>query len=144
MSEAKVEEKPSTLKEIGILPPQTRPPIPNVNAEPYIPPEKKEIKLTSSENSKRAMFLIKEFLLKNEYVDVVSGTNGSPASIRASESLVRLGYVTYEKVKTDTTLLNGRRRTKLIVRLKRTPNFKALYDENEEIRKRTQEIDNTI
>lgn len=144
MSEAKAEEKPTTLKEIGTLPSQSRPPIPNVNAEPYIPPEKKEIKLTSSENSKRAMFLIKEFLLKNEYVDVVSGTNGSPASIRASESLVRLGYVTYEKVKTDTTLLNGRRRTKLIVRLKRTPNFKALYDENEEIRKRTQEIDNTI
>ena len=141
MSEATVEDK-RTLKEIGIL--QNRPPIPNVNAEPYIPPDKKEIKLTSSENSKRAMFLIKEFLLKNEYVDVVSGTNGSPASIRASESLVRLGYVTYEKVKTDTTLLNGRRRTKLIVRLERTPNFKALYDENEEIRKRTQEIDNTI
>ena len=144
MSEAKVEEKQPALKEIGTLPPQTRPPIPNVNAEPYIPPEKKEIKLTSSENSKRAMFLIKEFLLKNVYVDVVSGTSGSPASIRASESLVRLGYVTYEKVKTDTTLLNGRRRTKLIVRLKRTPNFKALYEENEEIRKRTQEIDNTI
>lgn len=143
MSEAKEEEK-QILKEIGTLPPQVRPPIPNVNAEPYIPQEKKEIKITASESSKRAMFLIKEFLLKNDYVDVVSGTSGSPASIRASESLVRLGYVTYEKVKTDTTLLNGRRRTKLIVRLKRTPNFKALYDENEEIRKRTQEIDNTI
>lgn len=143
MSEAKEEEK-QTLKEIGTLPPQARPAIPNVNAEPYIPQEKKEIKITASESSKRAMFLIKEFLLKNDYVDVVSGTSGSPASIRASESLVRLGYVTYEKVKTDTTLLNGRRRTKLIVRLKRTPNFKALYDENEEIRKRTQEIDNTV
>ena len=44
-------------------------------------------------------------------------------------------------MKTDTTSLNGRRRTKLIVRLKRTDNFKALFEENETIRKKTQEID---
>jgi hypothetical protein len=119
-------------------------PIPNVNAPPFHPQASKEIKLTSNETSKRAMFLIKEFLQENEYVDVTSGTSGSPTCIRASESLVRLGYVTYDKVKTDTTLLNGRRRTKLIVRLKRTENFKALYEENEAIRKKTQEIDNTF
>lgn len=118
--------------------------IPNVNASPFVPPEKKEIKITSEESSKRAMYLIKEFLLNNDYVDIVSGTLGSPSSVRASESLVRLGYVTYEKVKTDTTLLNGKRRTKLIIRLRKTDNFKALYDENEEIKKKTQEIDNLV
>lgn len=69
------------------------------------------------------------------------GTSGNPTCIRAAESLVRLGYVIYEKVKTDTTSLNGRRRTKLIVSLKRTDNFKALFEENETIRTRTQEID---
>jgi hypothetical protein len=102
---------------------------------------KKELRVNPSENSKRVMFLIKEFLLKNDYVDLVSGTGGSPVSVRAAESLVRLGYVTYEGIRTDTTLANNRRKTKLIIKLFRTPEFMALYNENEEIRKRTQEID---
>ena len=75
--------------------------------------KKKKIKLTSSENSKRAMFLIKEFLLKNEYVN---------------------WYY----------FIEWKKKNEAHCELKRTPNFKALYDENEEIRKRTQEIDNTI
>jgi hypothetical protein len=105
-------------------------------------PERKEIRINSNENSKRVMYLIKEFLLNNEYVDLISGTGGAPVVVRTSESLVRLGYVTYEYVKTDTTLLNNRRRTKLIVRIRRTDDFRKLYDENEEIRRRTQEINN--
>lgn len=103
-------------------------------------PEKKELRINSSENAKRVMYLVKEFLLNNDYVDLVSGTGGAPVSVRASESLVRLGYVTYECVRTDTTLANNKRRTKLIVRIRKTPDFKLLYDENEEIRKKTQEI----
>ena len=106
--------------------------------------ERKELRITKLETAKRAMYLIKEFLLNNDYVDINTGTLGSPAAVRASESLVRLGYCFFEKVKTDTTLLNNRRRTKLIIRLRKTQNFKALYDENEEIRKKTQEIDNTF
>ena len=106
--------------------------------------EKKELRINSNENSKRVMFLVKEFLINNDYVDLVSGTGGAPVSIRASESLARLGYITYESVKTDTTLTNNRRRTKLIVRIRKTKDFKLLYDENEEIRKRTQEIMNKL
>jgi hypothetical protein len=102
--------------------------------------EKKELRVNPNENSKRVMYLIKEFLLNNDTIDVTSGTAGSPVSVRAAESLVRLGYVEYDGIKTDTTLSNNRRRTKLIIKLKKTHNFKALYDENEEIRKRTQEI----
>jgi hypothetical protein len=103
-------------------------------------PEKKELRINSTENSKRVMYLVKEFLINNDYVDLVSGTGGAPVSVRASESLARLGYITYENVRTDTTLSNNRRRTKLIIRVRKTPDFKLLYDENEEIRKRTQEI----
>jgi hypothetical protein len=102
--------------------------------------EKKELRVNPNENSKRVMYLIKEFLLNNDHVDLVSGTGGSPVSVRAAESLVRLGYVNYDGIKTDTTLSNNRRRTKLIIKLTKTPDFKSLYDENEEIRKRTQEI----
>ena len=106
--------------------------------------ERKELRITKSETAKRAMYLIKVFLLNNDYVDINTGPIESPAAVRASESLVRLGYCVFEKVKTDTTLLNNRRRTKLIIRLRKTENFQALYDENEEIRKKTQEIDNTF
>ena len=104
----------------------------------------KVLRITKSETAKRAMYLIKVFLLNNDYVDINTGPIESPAAVRASESLVRLGYCVFEKVKTDTTLLNNRRRTKLIIRLRKTENFQSLYDENEEIRKKTQEIDNTF
>ena len=112
--------------------------------EKLVTNERKELRITRSETAKRAMYLIKVFLLNNDYVDINTGPIESPAAVRASESLVRLGYCVFEKVKTDTTLLNNRRRTKLIIRLRKTENFQALYDENEEIRKKTQEIDNTF
>ena len=103
--------------------------------------DKKELRVNPSENSKRVMYLIKEFLLKNDYVNLISGTGGAPVSVRAAESLVRLGYVNYEVVKTDTVLnLQERRKTKLLVKLRKTPEFKTLYDENQEIRIRTAEI----
>ena len=76
----------------------------------------KVLRITKSETAKRAMYLIKVFLLNNDYVDINTGPIESPAAVRASESLVRLGYCVFEKVKTDTTLLNNRRRTKLIIR----------------------------
>jgi hypothetical protein len=112
--------------------------------EKLVTNERKELRITRSETAKRAMYLIKVFLLNNDYVDINTGPIESPVAVRASESLVRLGYCVFEKVKTDTTLLNNRRRTKLIIRLRKTENFQALYDENEEIRKKTQEIDNTF
>ena len=103
--------------------------------------DKKELRVNPTENSKRVMYLIKEFLLKNDYVNLISGTGGAPVSVRAAESLVRLGYVNYEVVKTDTVLnLQERRKTKLLVKLRKTPEFKTLYDENQEIRIRTAEI----
>jgi len=105
--------------------------------------DKKELRVNPTENSKRVMYLIKEFLLKNDYVNLISGTGGAPVSVRAAESLVRLGYVNYEIIKTDTVLnQKERRKTKLLIKLRKTPDFKSLYDENEEIRKRTQEINN--
>jgi len=103
--------------------------------------DKKEIRVNLTDNTKRVMYLIKEFLLNNEYVNLISGTGGAPISVRAAESLVRLGYVHYEIIKTDTVLnQKERRKTKLLIKLRKDPNFKALYDENEEIRRMTQEI----
>merc|ERR1712032_1600301 len=103
--------------------------------------DKKEIRVNVTDNTKRVMYLIKEFLLQNDYVNLISGTGGAPISVRAAESLVRLGYVNYELIKTDTVLnQKERRKTKLLVKLRKNADFKALYDENEEIRKQTAEI----
>ena len=103
--------------------------------------DKKEIRVNVTDNTKRVMYLIKEFLKENDYVNLISGTGGAPISVRAAESLVRLGYVHYELIKTDTVLnQKERRKTKLLVKLRKNDDFNALYDENEEIRKMTAEI----
>lgn len=91
----------------------------------------KELRVTAQENAKRVMYLAKELLLANESLDVVSGTNAAPIAARAAETLVRLNYVTYENIYTDTSIIEGRRRTKFVIRMKKTSQFKKLYDENE-------------
>lgn len=99
----------------------------------------KELRVNPNENAKRIMYLTKEFLLNNEHIDVVSGTAGAVVSSRACENLVRLKYVSYEDIKTETAIINGKRRTRLVIRLKKTGEFKKLYEENEANRKKHQE-----
>jgi hypothetical protein len=99
----------------------------------------KELRVEAGENAKRIMYLAKEFLLNNEKIDVVSGTQGSVIASRAAENLSRLNYVTYEDIKTETTVVNGRRKTRLVIRLKKTKDFQKLYEENEANRKKLQE-----
>lgn len=107
------------------------------------PHDAKELRVTANENTKRIMYLAKEFLLNNETVDIVSGTAGAPTASRACETLSRLNYVTYEDIKTETTISNDRRRTRLVITLKKTSEFKKLYDENEANRKKLQEKSQT-
>ena len=104
--------------------------------------ESNEIKVNPIENSKRLMYIAKMTLLKHDQIELIAGTGGSPAAVRAAESLARLGYVSYESIKTDTTLSNtGKRRTKLTIKLQKTVDFQKLFEENEEIRRKTQEIE---
>lgn len=101
-----------------------------------------ELKVLPMDNSKKVMYNAKILLGKFDEIELVAGTGGSPVAVRAAESLVRLGYVTYESIKTDTILSNSdRRRTKLSIKLKKTKDYLKLFEENEEIRKRTQEIE---
>lgn len=99
----------------------------------------KELRVEAGENAKRMMYLAKEFLLNNEKIDVVSGTQGSVVASRAAENLARLNYVTYEDIRTETLIVNGKRKTRLVIRLKKTKDFQKLYDENEANRKKLQE-----
>ncbi len=101
-----------------------------------------EIKVLPIDNSKKIMYNAKNLLAKFDEIEFTSGTGGAPVAVRAAEDLVRLGYVIYESIKTDTILSNtGRRRTKLSIRMKKTADYQKLFEENEEIRRRTQEIE---
>ena len=103
----------------------------------------KELKVNSLDNSKRVMYQAKILLSKHDEIEIVAGTGGAPIAVRAAESLVRLGYVTYLSIKTDTILsITNKRRTKFSIRLKKTPYYQQLFEENEMIRIKTQEIEN--
>ena len=101
--------------------------------------EVKELRVGPNQDAKQLIYLAKVFLLNENFVDIASGTVGAPVASRAADTLVRLQYVTYENVKTETTVSNGRRRTRLVIRLKKGKDFKKLYDENEEKRKKNEE-----
>ena len=91
-----------------------------------------EIRVEEYDQPSRIINLVKEFLLKNEQVNIVSGTNSSPNGSRAAESLVRFGYVTIENVQTLTEVRNNRRNIRLIITVKKTNDFQKIYDQNKE------------
>ena len=99
-----------------------------------------EIRVEEYDRANRVMNLVKEFLLKNEKVNIVAGTNSSPAASKAAESLGRYGYVTIENIQTLTEVNNNRRNIKLIISLKKTNDFQKIYDQNkEDIKKKEEE-----
>ena len=97
--------------------------------------EPKELKVENFYHFKKVMYLAKELLLSNELLNLVSTTNSSSESTKAAEALVRLGYVTFENIQTLTEVKNDHRIIRLIITLKKTANFKKLYDENQEFKK---------
>ena len=102
-----------------------------------------ELKVEEYYHPRKVMHLAKEFLLKNERLNLVSGTITSPIASRASESLVRFGYVTIENIQTLTEVRNERRNIKLIITLKKTNDFHKIYDQNkEDIKKKEKEREN--
>ncbi len=96
----------------------------------------KEFRVGPVESTKRIMYLAKEFLLNNDVIDVVAGTNSAEVAARSCEALVRLNYVTYADLRTETNVVNDQRRTRLLIRLKKTAQFNQLYQENEANRKK--------
>jgi hypothetical protein len=96
----------------------------------------KELRVGGNDNAKRVMYLAKEFLLNRDSIELVSGTMGAPTVTRAAEALVRLKYVTYSDIRTETNIVDGKRRTKLGVTLTKTSQFAKLYEENEANKKK--------
>lgn len=99
----------------------------------------KEFLVNPEDNSKRIMYLVKEILLAHDSVDIIASTASAHNAARAAETLHRLNYITYDNVRTDTSVVENRRRTKLVIGVRKTTQFKALYDENEAKRKQFQE-----
>ena len=85
-----------------------------------------EIKVEEYYYAKKVMHLVKEFLLKQERLNLVAGTNSSPIATRAAETLVKFGYVTFENIQTLTEVKNDRRSIKLIITLKKTSDFQNM------------------
>lgn len=98
--------------------------------------ELKELRVGREDTTKRIMYLAKVFLLNNETIKVVSGTNSAEVAARSCEALVRLNYVSYVDIRTETSVVNDRRRTSLAILIKKTNQFDKLYAENEENRKK--------
>ena len=100
--------------------------------------EIKEYKVEEFDNAKKVMYYVKEILLSTEKINIVAGTKSSAVATRSAETLVRLGYVTFDNVQTLTEVRNDRRNIRLIITLKKTSNFQKLYKENEEEKKKKQ------
>jgi hypothetical protein len=96
----------------------------------------KELRVGPGETTKRIMYLAKEFLLHNENLLVEAGTASASSVARSCEALVRLNYVSYVDIRTETNIINEKRRTRLVIILKKTNQFTKLYEENEANRKK--------
>jgi hypothetical protein len=95
----------------------------------------KELRVGLDYSAKKVMYLAKELLLQNDLLDVVCGNGSAPTATRSCETLIRLNYVTYDLIRTETNIIEGNRRTRLVMRLKKTSEFQRLYDENQALRK---------
>ncbi len=98
----------------------------------------KEIQVGAGDLFKKIQYQIKDILLKDDSVIVVAGTGAAINTARTCETLVRLNYVTYGDIRTETSIVNNRRKTNVIIKLNKTSQFQKLYDENEATRKRKQ------
>ena len=98
--------------------------------------EIKEIHVEKDDKSRRIMYLAKEMLISRDRLNLVAGSLSAPTGAQAAEALVRIGYVTYENVRTETVSNNNRRKIRFIITLKKSKDFEKLYKENEENKKK--------
>lgn len=91
--------------------------------------------VNSNDNHKRIIYLVKELLKDKTELNVISGTKGAPVSARVCNTLVKLEYVHFGDIRTETSVVNEKRRTSLVIRLIKSDKFDKLYAENEEKKK---------
>ena len=90
-------------------------------------------------NTRSVVYEAKKLMLEQDTIEVYSGTYGAQTVAQACEQLVRLNYVTVTDTRSETNIVEGHRRIKFVMGLKKTADFQKLYDENEANRKAKQE-----
>ena len=110
-------------------------------------PEKKQtdfskletVTLSFNRPAKWYMYVVKQVLRTRETVDIRARPLGAAQVVRVAEALKRLGYITYVKYWTTTTVTDGRLQRYIIVTVKKTKEFQTLYDQREAERKKNME-----
>ena len=97
------------------------------------------VTLSYNRPAKWYMYVVKQVLLSKDSVDIRARPLGAAQVVRVAEALKRLGYITYVKYSTTTLVDNGRLQRYIIVTVKKTKDFKKLYDEREAERKKNLE-----
>ena len=105
--------------------------------------EKKEYRIISSDDPQSKpmshMFYVKEILKSQETLNITAGTTSSELALRIATTLQRLKYVSIENIQTSTIVEEGQRIIKLVVKVKKTPEFDKLYKEYEDKKKAREE-----
>ena len=97
------------------------------------------VNLSFNRPAKWYMYVVKQVLRTRESVDIRARPLGAAQVVRVAEALKRLGYITYVKYMTTTTVTDGRLQRYIVVTVKKTKDFQKLYDEREAERKKNME-----
>lgn len=89
------------------------------------------VNLTFRRPAKWYMYVVKQVLQHKEQIDIRARPSAAAQVVRVAEALKRLGYITYVKYQTTTVINEGRLQRFIIVTVKKTPNFKKLFEERE-------------
>ena len=91
----------------------------------------KELYIRREDNTKRSIYLAKEFLKSSDgELKVMSSHMGAGIVAKVCNALASMNYVTITNVETDTSAKEGRRKIRLIITVKKTSQFDKLYEEN--------------
>ena len=96
--------------------------------------EIEELIISENDTIDKVTEYIKILLNKSEKIRLNANRKYSVISAKASEKLVKLGYVKYDNIQTKTDIEEGFRNIKLIITLKKTNKLKNLFKENLEIK----------
>lgn len=100
------------------------------------------VNLTDRRPAKFYMYVAKQVLKTKDQIEIKARPRAAPQVVRVSEALKRIGYVTYVKYQTTTEVVDGRLRRYIVVTVKKTSNFDALYKKSEEERaKKLEELE---
>lgn len=94
------------------------------------------VNLSFRRPAKWYMYVVKRVLKEKMTVDIRARPSAAAQVVRVAEALKRLGYVSYNKYYTTSTVVNGSLQRFIVVNVKKTDQFDKLYDAREEERKK--------